>query len=116
MEAIETKSLNEGWWKELRVRASGKQQGKIFVAYSHSSGAVYYSRTKAEQAGCEDPEPDKRRQPKAKAKNKAKTKAKSQAKRKAKAKANNKPAQDPESADDESNGDQDEDEMASDAD
>ena len=87
MEAVETKRLNEGWWKEQRVRASGKQKGQLFAVYSHVSGACYYSRTKAEKAGCVDTEPDKRtlrhqqkqkksKTPKAKAKRKPKAKAK----------------------------------------
>ena len=96
MQALETKRLNDGWWKELRVRGSGKQQGNIFVAYTHESGACYYSRTKAEAQGCVDPEPDKRtlRKGKKNPKPKAKTKPKAKAKRK---------VQDPESVDSDEN-------------
>ena len=104
MQAIETISLNEGWWKELRVRQNGKQKGNVFACYTNSAGAVYYSRTKAEQAGCIDTEPDKRttrHQKKSPTKKKEKAKAQkpaAKAKRKAAAKTKAKKAKDPESA------------------
>ena len=108
MEAISTTALNPGWWKELRVRGSGKQKGQVFACYTSASGAVFYSRTKAEQAGCVDPEPDgrttrrkdkadKSQQPagkaqsKPKAQKKPKAKSKPRATRKPKAKASKDP-------------------------
>ena len=107
MQAIETKRLNEGWWKEIRVRQSGKQKGSVFACYTNTSGAVYYSRTKAEAAGCCDPEPDRRtlrhkdaansKKP-TKATVERKPKAKATKKPKAKAKRKTTKRKDPESA------------------
>ena len=119
MQAIETKQLNEGWWKELRVRQSGKQKGNVFACYSNSAGQVYYSRTKAEQAGCIDTEPDKRKtrhegkdkgknKTKAKTKKKAAAEKKATAKKKASAKRKNTKPKDPESAEESNDLDSDE--------
>ena len=61
MEPKEVTPLNDGWFKEVRVRKSGPQAGRPFPVYTNVDGRTFHSRTQAEKNGCVDPTPDGRR-------------------------------------------------------
>ena len=58
--AVTTTFLGNGWYKEVRLRAAGKQKGKAYVFYTNRNGQTADSRVKLEKLGGHDPAPDGR--------------------------------------------------------
>ena len=50
-EAVSTKQLQNGWFKEVRKRTSGKAGGGLYTACTHRDGRQFPSRRLFEQAG-----------------------------------------------------------------